>query len=270
MCSGGTAESSRPGQWSRPPDGKAVEPGPDSRIRRMSSCSRRPARIRRLRSGVLVALLLLGPAAEVAQRARRSPHECRHPTAPSRASSSSTSLPNSLWSASRDLAPSGRGTFLTRGSLADLCGAAARPRRGADHATYGHVIGEQEGAASSGGAGDPTGTRRVTCSHCASIRWRFEGEAHKKALQRAAPRPGFEPGAYSLGGSRSIQLSYRGRPAVRRRRPTITPPDASRVPVRRYRVGGGRAVGWGRCLSRSRDRPSPPRAAGASGRLRRR
>src|SRR3954447_8897167 len=29
-------------------------------------------------------------------------------------------------------------------------------------------------------------------------------------LRRQAPRPGFEPGAYSLGGSRSIQLSYRG------------------------------------------------------------
>ena len=29
-------------------------------------------------------------------------------------------------------------------------------------------------------------------------------------MRPAAPRPGFEPGAYSLGGSRSIGLSYRG------------------------------------------------------------
>ena len=34
-----------------------------------------------------------------------------------------------------------------------------------------------------------------------------------RALSRA-PRAGFEPAAYSLGGSRSIRLSYRGRRAA--------------------------------------------------------
>ena len=35
------------------------------------------------------------------------------------------------------------------------------------------------------------------------------------SLQRRMPRAGFEPAAYSLGGSRSIQLSYRGGRQIR-------------------------------------------------------
>src|SRR5262249_59853129 len=51
----------------------------------------------------------------------------------------------------------------------------------------------------------------LSCTRLVPIAGDRISRRSESTCKSRTPRPGFEPGAYSLGGSRSIQLSYRGR-----------------------------------------------------------
>ena len=82
--------------------------------------------------------------------------------------------------------------------------------------TYGHVIEELEDSPrlpAEEAIRQARETMRrpagVLCALCAFLETRRAAIAGKRRCIKA-PRAGFEPAAYSLGGSRSIRLSYRG------------------------------------------------------------
>src|SRR6187200_2002929 len=77
------------------------------------------------------------------------------------------------------------------------------------------AAGTVPGAARSGRSGSHLGSHP-------SLQAAYFAKANDTAMKvyrlfAEAPRPGLEPGAYSLGGSRSIHLSYRGLRANRSR-----------------------------------------------------